>query len=80
MKYTEQEIEDLLEKKEQAAWNIYLSSTGDAFRRLPKPLQDIAKEAFLIGYGYGGIEYENDLRKLQKEDPVSFYKWIEEKL
>lgn len=80
MELTEEQMEVYVEMKEQAALEVYRKSCGVSYQKISEPIRIALEEAFLIGYGYGGIEYENDLRKAQRDDPLTFYKWIQEGL
>lgn len=80
MEYSDEQLkamEEFINVKEQHALELYRQSASKSSHELPKEIKEALETAFLIGYGYGGIEYEEDLRKLQKNDPISFYKWIE---
>lgn len=78
MEPTEDQVEVYLDMKEQAALEVYRKSGGATYHQLPYTFRETLEEAFLIGYGYGGIEFEDDLRKAQKNDPLTFYNWVQE--
>jgi len=81
MQLTEEQMKQIashLEQKEKVALEMFRGRAGESFELLPELIRETIEDAFLIGYDYGGIEYYNDLRKMQKNDPVQFYAWIKE--
>lgn len=78
MDLNEEQMEAYLDMKEQAALEVYRKAGGATHTKLSESLRGALEEAFLIGYSYGGIEHEDDLRKAQKDDPVAFYNWVQE--
>ena len=75
-------LEDLYEaylvKKEEDAWNEVKSKlTSD---KLTYNTNELIKGAFLIGYGKGGIDRENEILEISKNDPIQFYNWISGKI
>lgn len=70
-------IEKFLYGKEQSALEFYREFSGHQLMSLPKEIRETLETTFLIGFGHGGLEHEEDLRKLQKDDPINFYKWVE---
>ncbi|MEM5592851.1 hypothetical protein AAHH67_15785 [Niallia circulans] len=75
-------LEDLYEaylvKKEEDAWNeVKNKLTSD---KLTYSTNELIKGAFLIGYGKGGIDRENEILEISKNDPIQFYNWVSGKI
>jgi len=69
-------IEAYLEKREEDAWEKVKSKvTSDKFS---KSMNGLIKNAFLIGYGAGGVDAQEEIVQLYKIDPVGFFNWINE--
>ena len=64
-------MDEYLKKQETEAWEKYGKQLISS--RLPKEFNDIIKNAFLVGYGVGSIDGNNEVFNLAINDPVMFH-------
>lgn len=75
---SEKEIDEYLERQQEKAWEMVKGKMAPKHMNLHPEIIALIKSAFMVGHSLGSIHGEEDIKKMSKEDPITFYEWLKD--